>query len=189
MAPSNKCTLMALLVAFAVVAPSLPPSAATRDGVAKKAAADEVLHPTWWFNIPDIPFIPRVLPCPPVFPKIPFIPCYNLTPPSPPVEECRSSLTKMMPPCAGFLTNSSVTSAPHSCCVAADHVLGSAPYCLCHVVNGDANQLLPAPANQKRAFSILEACFDISSDTFSNVCNKSKDIIPPMDLPTPPPSA
>ncbi|OEL15784.1 hypothetical protein BAE44_0023197 [Dichanthelium oligosanthes] len=119
MASSNKCTLIVLLVAFAVVAPSLlHPSAAARDGGAAKAAAapapsasGEVLHPTGWFDGFDPPLL-RILPCPPAFPiKIPFIPCYNVTPP---VTECRPSLEKFMPACAGFLTDGSSVSSPRN---------------------------------------------------------------------------
>ena len=99
MAPSNKGTLaVALLVAFAVVAPLLPPSAAARDSGAAKAApapapsvsGDSRLHPMGLIDdiighIPDLP-LPRILPCPPAFPiKIPFIPCRNVTPSPPPV--------------------------------------------------------------------------------------------------------
>ena len=61
MAPSSNYTLLvALLVAFAVVAPSLlHQSAAARDGGAAKAggaATSEVaLHPTTSYEIPDLP--------------------------------------------------------------------------------------------------------------------------------------
>jgi hypothetical protein len=110
MAPSSNYTLIALLVAFAVVAPSLlHQSAAARDGGAAKAAAapapsangEVVLHPTASYEIPDLP-LPRIIPCPPLFPKIPFIPCYNVTPPAPPPpprpKECRTTLVKSLLP-------------------------------------------------------------------------------------------
>jgi hypothetical protein len=77
MAPSSNYTLIALLVAFAVVAPSLlHQSAAARDGGAAKAAAapapsangEVVLHPTASYEIPDLP-LPRIIPCPPLVSK------------------------------------------------------------------------------------------------------------------------
>ncbi|KAG2633475.1 hypothetical protein PVAP13_2NG143503 [Panicum virgatum] len=208
MAPSNKCTLaIALLVAFAVVAPLLPSSAAARDGGAAKAApapapsasGDAPLHPMGLIDdiiglIPDLP-LPRILPCPPAFPiKIPFIPCHNVTAPPPPVTECRPGLAKYMPPCASFLTSddSSVPSPPSKCC----HVIkpffedgSTSPLCLCHVVNGDAGNLLPAPVNHTRATSLLEQCgYGFTSDNVTDICSNRDFIIPPMDaVPSPPP--
>jgi hypothetical protein len=86
MAARSKCMLIALLVAFAVVAPS----AAARDEGAVKDAAEalapsasgEAVHPMGLIDdiiggiihLPDLP-LPRILPCPPPdFPKIPLIP-------------------------------------------------------------------------------------------------------------------
>jgi hypothetical protein len=188
MAPSNKLTLIALLVAFAVLAPS---AAAIRDGGAAKDAPapspspsaggeveDDAVQPMSVFDdilgdilgdiihfrIPDLP-LPRILPCPPAFPvKIPFIPCYNETKA---VAECRSSLAKYMPPCGGYLTdadNGSASAPPKECCNAIrpffdSHSQSAAPaLCLCHVVNGDYGKLLKAPMNNTRADSFLQQC-------------------------------
>ncbi|PUZ69554.1 hypothetical protein GQ55_2G118900 [Panicum hallii var. hallii] len=209
MAPSNKCTLVALLVAFAVVAPMLPPSAAARDGGAAKAApapappasGDVRLHPMGLiddiigFHIPDLP-LPPILPCPPAFPiKIPFIPCRNVTPSPPPVTECRPGLAKYMPPCAGFLTSndSSVSSPPSRCCDVIEPLFqdkSTSPLCLCHVVNGDAGKLLPAPVNHMRATSLLQQCgSEFTADNVTDICANRDNvfIIPPMDAdPSPP---
>lgn len=49
-------------------------------------------------ELPDLP-LPRILPCPPAFPKIPLIPCHNVTQePEHPVAECRPALAKYMAP-------------------------------------------------------------------------------------------
>ncbi|CAN6171895.1 unnamed protein product [Urochloa humidicola] len=85
MTTSNTRILITLLIAFAVALPSLfhPSAAAARaEGSATAAAPSpsrESLQPAG-LNIPDLP-LPRILPCPPWFPKIPLIPCFNVTPP------------------------------------------------------------------------------------------------------------
>ncbi|KAF8690884.1 hypothetical protein HU200_041290 [Digitaria exilis] len=205
MAPSSNSMLLALLVAFAVVAPSM----AARDAKAAAAApapssaGDEVLQPMGFFDdlghligdIPDLP-LPRILPCPPAFPiKIPFIPCYNLTTP-PVVTECRPSLAKYMPPCAAYLTNGSdVPSSPppSSCCAAVQQFFEHQDtnfLCLCHVVNGDASKLLKvAPANRTREVSILRDCgYGLGADQAPQFCaGKQTGNVPPMDAAAPPP--
>ncbi|CAO2211555.1 unnamed protein product [Urochloa humidicola] len=213
MAPSNK--LIALLVAFAVIMPSsLPLSAARNIGAAKDAAAapapsaasgGEVLYPMNFFDdigdvigdiihfrLPDLP-LPAILPCPPDFPiKIPFLPCHNVTKP---VTECRSSLAKYMPACAGFLTGGGASSSPQSkCCDAINPFFddkSTTPLCLCHVVNGDLGKLLPAPMNHTRANSFLQQCgLDLTPDKVTKICANEDDVfnIPPMDAPSPPPT-
>ncbi|TKW31854.1 hypothetical protein SEVIR_2G133200v4 [Setaria viridis] len=203
MASSNKHTLIALLVVFAVVAPSLPPSAAARDGGAAKAAAapapsasgkavhpmdlfDDLIHDLIHFDLP----LPQILPCPPVFPKIPFIPCYNYTPP-PPVMECRPSLAKYMPPCSGFLTDAGVPfdRSSTNCCGVIQHFFddrSTSPSCLCHVLNGDADGILHAPVNHTRALSLLHVCgYAMTPELFPKFCDYSD--VPPMDAASPPP--
>ncbi|CAO2184347.1 unnamed protein product [Urochloa humidicola] len=211
MAPSK---LIALLVAFAVIVPSsLPLSAAARDlGAAKDAAAaapapsaaalhpmdlfddiNEIIEDIFHFRLPDLP-LPAILPCPPDFPiKIPFIPCYNVTAP---VTECRSSLAKYMPACAVFLTggNASSSSPPSKCCDAITPFFddkSTTPLCLCHVVNGDLGELLPAPMNRTRANSFLQQCgLELTPDKVSKICANDNNVlnIPPMDAPSPPPT-
>ncbi|KAF8690881.1 hypothetical protein HU200_041285 [Digitaria exilis] len=177
MAPSNKYFLILLLVAFAVIAPNLPPSSATRAKAPAPSANAKVLHPEAEFSIPDLP-IPALLPCPPLFPKIPLISCYKAPsppppPPSPEVKECRSSLKKLMP-CASFLTDKSVFAPPSECCAALDSFYedGAVPTCLCHLTNGGIGQLLPAPLNRRRTGPLLIVCdFQISPNRFYDVCN------------------
>ncbi|CAN6203789.1 unnamed protein product [Urochloa humidicola] len=208
-------TLLILLVASAVVVPSLPPSAAARDGGAAKDAAAPVLsasdetaahmHPLGLiddiiggiihFRLPDLP-VPAILPCPPAFPiKIPFIPCRNETPSQPPVAECRSSLAKYMAPCAAFLTGdgTGASSSPSkNCCNAIDPFFkdhSTTPLCLCHVVNGDVGKLLPAPVNRTQANAFLSQChFELSPKEVSKICGDKTFKIPPMDVPSPPPT-
>ncbi|CAN6203787.1 unnamed protein product [Urochloa humidicola] len=202
MAPSSNCFLILLLAAIAVAAANLPPSSAaatmtlaehTAAAAAPSPANGEVLHPEAEFSIPDLP-IPAILPCPPLFPKIPLIPCYESpSPPPPEVKECRPSLEKLMP-CAGFLTNGSVFAPPSECCAALDPFYEDKAVlaCLCHLTNGDIGELLPAALNRRRIVPLLIACdFQIAPNALSDVCNtlKKEDRIPPMDLPSPPPSA
>ncbi|CAL5080086.1 unnamed protein product [Urochloa decumbens] len=182
MAPSNNRFLILLLTAtIAVVAPNLPPSAAIRAAAAAAApspANGEVLEAE--FSIPDLP-IPALLPCPPLFPKIPLIPCYKEPSPPPEIKECRPSLEKLMRPCAGFLTDSSVFTPPSECCAAFDPFYKDKAVlaCLCHLTNGDVGRLLPAPLNRRRIVPLLISCdFQITPNALSDACDtlsKSKN--------------
>ncbi|CAN6180003.1 unnamed protein product [Urochloa humidicola] len=193
MAPSNYRFLILLLAPIAMAAAAnLPPSAAIR-AAAPSPASGKVLHPADGFTIPDLP-IPALLPCPPLFPKIPLIPCYKAPSPPPEIKECRPSLEKLTRPCAGFLTNSSVFVPPSECCAAFDPFYEDKAVlaCLCHLTNGDIGELLPAPLNRRRIVPVLIACgFQITPNALSDACDtlKKEDRIPPMDLPSPPPSA
>ncbi|CAL5065656.1 unnamed protein product [Urochloa decumbens] len=204
MAPSS--TFM-LLIAFAVVAASLPPSAAARDGGAAKDAAapapsasgeaavhpmgliDDIVGGIIHFHLPDLP-LPAIIPCPPAFPKIPLIPCYNNTPPRPPITECRTTIVKSLPACAGFLAKGSNLSSPlGKCCdgVQPFFVDFSTIFCFCHVINGDADKLLPPAVNHTRAVNLLDSCgFGAGPDQWNSICEQGKehDDIPPMDAPT-----
>lgn len=174
MAPSNKCSLILLLVGFSVVTPNLAAIRAEGTATAPSPANIEVLHPEAEFSIPDLP-IPALLPCPPLFPKIPLIPCYKTPSPPPPPEvtECRSSL-KNMTPCAGFLTDSGVFAPSSECCAAFDPFYKDAAMltCLCHLTNGDIAQLLPAPFKHRRIVPLLIACdFQITPNALSDLCS------------------
>ncbi|CAN6203790.1 unnamed protein product [Urochloa humidicola] len=207
MSPSS---IYMLLIAFVVVAPCIPTSAASRDGGAAKDAAapapsasgeslhpmdliDDIIRGIVHFHLPDLP-VPAILPCPPAFPiKIPLIPCYNYTPQPqpPPVTECRPSIVKFLPACARFLTGGGdVSSPPRKCCDIV-HPLFMDSLCYCHIFNGDANKLLPAPVNQSRALKLLQHCgYDgITSDDITYICEhgKEEDEVPPMDSASPPP--
>ena len=185
MAPSDKRVQISLLVVvFAVVVPGPRPSAATRVGGPAKAAApspngEALLQPAG-LSVPDLP-LPRILPCPPWFPKIPLIPCYNVTPPPPATApwECRSSLRSLMP-CAGFLTNASVPAPPTACCDGFDPFVAnrsSAPLlCLCHIATADIARLLPAPMNHTRAASVMEDCgLGLPIDALSRFCRENSE--------------
>ncbi|CAN6219789.1 unnamed protein product [Urochloa humidicola] len=130
MAPSKMSFVVALLVAFAAATPS--------------AMA---------FSFPAI------LPCIPFLPQIPLFPCVEPPPPKQ-VTECLTPLMNMVPPCTGFLTNSSVTEPPTtSCCEGFREVSHQeAAICYCHVANGDIQKLLPAPMNFTRMFSLSTVC-------------------------------
>lgn len=155
MAPRNKSFPIALLVAaFAV---SLQSSTAIR--------------------------IPPLIPCIPGLPKIPFIPCYEVepSPPPPPLKtpsECRTPLMKLMP-CAGYLTNASVSKPPSACCKGFDSICNSGEaICFCHVGNGDIGQLLPAPLNIARIFRLTADCgIDLRLEPYAECNSKSYTLI------------
>ncbi|CAN6210060.1 unnamed protein product [Urochloa humidicola] len=213
MAPSSTFMLISLLVVFVVVAPSLPPSAAARDGGAAKDAAspapsasdqaavqpmgliDDIIRGIGdiFHHLPDLP-VPAIIPCPPSFPiKIPFIPCHNVTPaPPPPITECGPSLVKFLPACADFLAKGSSLSSPRrKCCDGIEPFFMdySTPFCFCHVINGDADKLLPAAVNQTRAVKLLHTCGFGGRDQMTDMCKQGEedDYIPPMDAPSPEP--
>ncbi|CAN6200106.1 unnamed protein product [Urochloa humidicola] len=156
MAPSKMSFLIALLVAFAVAKPS--------------AMA---------FSFPAI------LPCIPFLPRIPLFPCIEPTPLKEPTE-CRTPLLKMLP-CAGFLAmNSSVAVPPSACCEGADAVgMQGEAICYCRVVDGEIQQILPAPMNFTRMFSLTDECgLKFRLDGLAEHCDR--DGAPPMTLPSPP---
>ncbi|PVH63868.1 hypothetical protein PAHAL_2G123500 [Panicum hallii] len=95
-------------------------------------------------------------------------------PPLPPQpRECRPWLMRMMP-CAGFITNSSFAYGTVTC--------------LCHVVNGDVGRLLPAPMIHARMVELFSVCgHDVRVEMLAAACNLTDDV-PPIDLPSPPPS-
>ncbi|KAL6611283.1 hypothetical protein ACP70R_039211 [Stipagrostis hirtigluma subsp. patula] len=190
---SNKRVLIALLVAFAAVAPTPRPSAAIRhDGAAGKTTTAAAPAPgvaprrpkTFLDCIIPLPCLP-LLPCP-LFPRPNPTP---VPPPAPQITECRSSLTKLVPLCAGFLTNSSVPAAapPSDCCSAFDPFFDSLSHilCLCHVANGDIDQLLPAPMIHSRMETLVASCDQgISLDIVYKECGERTDV-PPMNAPSP----
>ena len=101
---------------------------------------------------------PAILPCLPFLPRIPLFPCVEPKPLDLGPKECRTPLLKMMP-CAGFLTNSSVTAPSRACCDGFSAIgMDGEAICYCRLVNGDIQQLLPAPMNFTRMFSLTDAC-------------------------------
>lgn len=163
MAPRNKCTLLTitLLVAFAAVI--LQPSAASRvvGGALARAAiaaanADPGAAPSPapdgdgddGGGVPQLPPQPR---------------------------ECRPWLARMMP-CAGFLTNATVYAPEATCCDGFNAMFTlDTVTCLCHVVNGDIGQLLPAPVRHMRMVELFSVCgHDVRVDILAAACNLSK---------------
>ncbi|TVU37274.1 hypothetical protein EJB05_10580 [Eragrostis curvula] len=205
MAPSYKFIPMAMLLIFAMVAPNLQQSAAinAEEGAAKAGkTAHAVVAPApsprgapmklKWFLLPDfpcLPFLPKILLdlCHVLFP-----PPSPSPPPAPPVKECRSSLTKkLVPPCTGFLTNSSESEPSSNCCQAInsffdDHT--TTPYCLCHLVRGSVGKLLPAPIINNRTVGVLVECIGLDPSSVTGICDPKNEFpVPPMDDPSGPP--
>ncbi|KAL6871487.1 hypothetical protein ACP4OV_014316 [Aristida adscensionis] len=165
MAPSsnNMCILIALLAAVAVV----QPSAAIRAEVAARA----------WVNAGQGAAAP------------PSGGDDGLPPLPPQPTECRPLLMPMVPPCAGFLTNSSVYDLPSGCCDAFNAMRNPEKVtCVCHVVNGDIAQLLPAPLHHSRLGEMFLLCgLGLPVETLAQTCKSTA--IPPMDAASPPPLA
>ncbi|CAL5090211.1 unnamed protein product [Urochloa decumbens] len=146
MAPSSNFMLIALLVAITIVAPSLPSSTAEQPRTPSAAAAhpmdifDDIIH----FDLP----LPRILPCPP----------------------CRSSLAKYLAPCAGVLTDGGAPfNSSSDCCGTIQPFFEDKKttlFCLCHVLNGDAGEILHAPVNHTRAL----CGYGMTPDMFPRPC-------------------
>ncbi|KAJ1288950.1 hypothetical protein BS78_02G128100 [Paspalum vaginatum] len=169
---SNKCALIALLVAFAVA--GLQPSAASsrvEEALASFAAAANRGQEA----------------------AVPVPPPANGggTPPLPPQPaECRPWLMRMMP-CAGFLTNPRVYAPEATCCAGFNSMFTyETVTCLCHVVNGDIDRLLPAPMMHMRMLELFTVCgHDVRVEILNWACSQLADDVPPIDLPSPPPSS
>ncbi|KAL6639216.1 hypothetical protein ACP70R_022946 [Stipagrostis hirtigluma subsp. patula] len=193
MAPSSKRVLIAFLLAFAVAAAALQPSAAAAVGeavarpdqeaaVSTSAAGgvDAAQQPTrpGWPGLPNFPPLPpfpslppwprRPIHCIPGVPRLPFLPpCPPPSPPSAPSPssapsakapaECGTPLKGLMP-CAGFLTNASVTAPGGACCDGLKAVVKDASVCFCHITNGDFSRLLPAPMLRLRMLQLPRVC-------------------------------
>jgi hypothetical protein len=79
------------------------------------------------------------------------------TPPPPQPTECMTPLAGMLP-CTDYLTNITVLTPPGECCDGLKSVIGDAPICLCHGMNGDMNQFLPKPVDPIRMLILPLAC-------------------------------
>ncbi|KAK3119690.1 hypothetical protein QOZ80_9AG0673820 [Eleusine coracana subsp. coracana] len=198
MAPSYKCAAMIsiLLIVFSTAAPN--PSLATRSSAEPEAEAAASIKSSSHVVAAPAPaprgarhstqlqfFWTPGFPCFPFLPKILLDICHALFPPPPPPSPspprapvvCRPSLAKtFVPACGGFLTNASV-SAPSSDCCGKIHSFyddrTTSPYCLCHVANGEADRMLPAPvANRTRRVDVFVACLNLSADIISGICDK-----------------
>ncbi|RLM66611.1 hypothetical protein C2845_PM16G18190 [Panicum miliaceum] len=95
------------------------------------------------------------LPCIPGRRWPPWLP--PCSPPPPPPAECYTSVSGLMP-CADFLTNVEVRAPAGACCDGFRSIVSGAPICLCHVVNGDFNKLLPAPMLRLRMVQLPLMC-------------------------------
>ncbi|KAJ1260742.1 hypothetical protein BS78_10G255700 [Paspalum vaginatum] len=81
---------------------------------------------------------------------------------------------KMAMPCAGFLTDASVSEPSPACCRGLRSVADDGgTICFCNVGNGDVAKLLPAPMNSTRMFSLPVLCnFNLRLEPLAH-CNPS----------------
>ncbi|TVU39387.1 hypothetical protein EJB05_12801, partial [Eragrostis curvula] len=164
-ASSNSVVLTAaLLIAFAIAAPNLQPSAAARvheggAAAAKKAAAKAA------YKEDDAGAMLRTFADQPPIGG-------GATAAQP--TECRPLLLGMMP-CAGFLTNPRVYVPERTCCDGFNAMFRTETItCMCHVVNGDINSLLPAPMQNARMLRLFPICgHNIRVDRLAAACRAS----------------
>jgi hypothetical protein len=199
MAPSYncKCVMIALLVVFsmAVAKPCAAIRAEGAEATSKQPHAAVVAAPApsppvdasrrqmqlASFLMPDfpcgLPFLPQILVdlCHAIFSVF--------TPPTPPPlpedrSQFRSPLTKrFLPSCGAFLTDSSVPAPSRDCCKGIHSFFNdgsTTPFCLCHVANGDINELLPEHVtNLTRGVDVLVAChINFSAQEITETCEK-----------------
>ncbi|KAF8668983.1 hypothetical protein HU200_052195 [Digitaria exilis] len=130
--------------------------------------------------------LPPIFPCVSWLPRIPLLPCVEPEPFPAEATDCLPHVMKMVPACTGFLTNSSVTAPPSTCCDGYHAVLDNGGgICYCHMVNRDIQKLLPAPMNVTRMLSLPEDCgLGYTLDALAKNCGSFD--VPPMTTPSPP---
>ncbi|KAJ1260741.1 hypothetical protein BS78_10G255700 [Paspalum vaginatum] len=86
---------------------------------------------------------------------------------------------KMAMPCAGFLTDASVSEPSPACCRGLRSVADDGgTICFCNVGNGDVAKLLPAPMNSTRMFSLPVLCnFNLRLEPLAHCNRKPFDLI------------
>ncbi|KAF0904659.1 hypothetical protein E2562_036029 [Oryza meyeriana var. granulata] len=105
-------------------------------------------------------------------------------PPSPPQpKECMTPLMSMMP-CAEYLTNTTVTTPPATCCDGFKSIVNTAPICLCHGMNGDLNKFLPLPVDLMKMMMLPATCGAMVPLQTLSMCNSPA--VPPLMPPSPP---
>ncbi|KAK3126982.1 hypothetical protein QOZ80_7AG0566420 [Eleusine coracana subsp. coracana] len=175
--PNKKLVLIALLVAFAA-----QPSAAIRAASAPAPGPVGAHH-----RLPTSSLLPPDFPCFSFLPRVLLQLCYAMIYPPMAVNECGSSLARMKP-CAEFLTsNGSISTPSDKCCNGLESILDDGGIiCLCRLAVGDVGSVLPTPLNMKRLFKIPRKCN--STVTLEAYTECSMDSVPPIFLPSPPPS-
>ncbi|KAF8650548.1 hypothetical protein HU200_063923 [Digitaria exilis] len=179
------CKLVALFLAFAMVASATvkPSEARVQGGL--NAAGDQVLQPSTFHNAPPSPSSPAAAGAvaPPPHPSTAGSATATPPPPAQPTE-CMTPLIGMMP-CMDYLTNLTVLSPPAGCCDGLKSVIRDAPICLCHGMSGDMNSLMPHPIDPVRMIVLPLACGAVLPLQTLFSCNRQQvpPIMPPMPAP------
>ncbi|KAL6861287.1 hypothetical protein ACP4OV_016987 [Aristida adscensionis] len=147
---------IAFLLALAVVAATLHPSAAASTGGDDASSSSSTPARSLLPSLPPWGSMPS-FPCIPGMPKLPFFHCTAPAPAAPPPAECGTPLKALMP-CADFLTNVSARAPAGACCDGLKSVVEDAAVCFCHIANGDFAKLLPAPMLRLRMLMLPRVC-------------------------------
>ncbi|GJN37281.1 hypothetical protein PR202_gb26215 [Eleusine coracana subsp. coracana] len=191
MAPS-KTIIVALFLAFTLVANTLQPSEAIR-AVQDAASADQEAPettaaasstnadasvakpsaPSAWTGSP-----------PPPSSTATKVSAGETVSPRPQVTDCLPPLMRLTP-CMDYLTDTSVAAPPTTCCNGFRTLVNDAPICLCHGLNGDINKIMPAPMDFMRMMSLPATCrVALPLQTLAK-CSVAP--VPPLMIPAPAP--
>ncbi|CAN6205036.1 unnamed protein product [Urochloa humidicola] len=91
-----------------------------------------------------------------------------------------------MTPCMDFFTDAGVAAPSSSCCKGLESLVDGAAICLCHAMNGDIDNYMPASTDFSRVSDLPSTCgVALPVETLS-MC--STEPVPPL-IPSSPPSS
>ncbi|CAN6181007.1 unnamed protein product [Urochloa humidicola] len=104
-------------------------------------------------------------------------------PPAPGTSSCMSWFMGMTS-CMDFFTDAGVAAPSSSCCKGLESLVDGAAICLCHAVNGDIDNYMPASTDFNRVSDLPSTCgVALPVETLSNCYTEP---VPPLIPPSPP---
>ncbi|CAL5086819.1 unnamed protein product [Urochloa decumbens] len=89
-----------------------------------------------------------------------------------------------MTPCMDFFTDAGVEAPSSSCCKGLESLVDGAAICLCHAMNGDIDNYMPASTDFSRVSDLPSTCgVALPAETLSKC---STEPVPPLIPPSPP---
>ncbi|CAN6273393.1 unnamed protein product [Urochloa humidicola] len=110
-------------------------------------------------------------------------PMLGALPPASGTSSCMSWFMEMTP-CMNFFTDPGVVTPSSSCCKGLESLVDGAAICLCHVMNGDINNYMPASTDFSRVSDLPSTCgVALPMETLSKCYT---ELVPPLIPPSPP---
>ncbi|CAN6218766.1 unnamed protein product [Urochloa humidicola] len=110
-------------------------------------------------------------------------PSLGALPPAPGTSSCMSWYMGMTP-CMDFFTDAGVTAPSSSCCKGLESLVDGAAICLCHAMNGDIDNYMPASTDFSRVSDLPSACGVVLPVETLSKCYTEP--VPPLIPPSPP---